>query len=141
MDDASFTWMDDIRTEFWLIRSAPRCRACSVSLLVLGDQPELTQHRHAVVEADLLSDHPVLDLQDRGAGKPHLPGSNRLVALERESAHGRMSAAAFGGMASHVRGVRSVCLVRRGADDYQRAGRMKQPFEKIVEEHGATGLR
>ena len=35
------------------------------------DQAQLPEHRHAVVEADLLGDQAVNDLEDGGAGEPH----------------------------------------------------------------------
>ena len=37
----------------------------------LGDEAELTECGDAVVEADLLGDEAVFDLQDGDTGKPH----------------------------------------------------------------------
>jgi RNA polymerase sigma factor (sigma-70 family) len=49
------------------------------------------------------------------------------------------TAAGYAGSPPHVRRARSVCLVREGSV-YGDAG-MKQPFEKVVEQHGGTVLR
>ena len=68
-----------------------------------GDEAELAERGHAVVQADLLGDEAVLDLQHRGAGEPHRPagaGRQRPVGHVVERVAG-LGAAAFP-LADHV---------------------------------------
>jgi hypothetical protein len=52
---------------------------------VLGDQAQLLQDRHAVVQPDFLGDQAVLDLEHRRAGEPHrLTGVGLREPTERQ---------------------------------------------------------
>jgi hypothetical protein len=62
----------------------PGRRAPALALLLLRDQAQLLQGRHPVVDADLLGDQPVFDLEHGHAGEVHLLAATRWQRADRD---------------------------------------------------------
>src|SRR3982074_2625709 len=70
--------------ELAALRRMPGRRAPALALLLLRDQAQLLQGRHPVVNADLLGDQPVFDLEHGHAGELHLLAATRWQRADRD---------------------------------------------------------